>query len=137
MSTQKRTYKKIEVSRLYDIIPSKAKKGKCIIRGCRNKSVSGSNLCSKHKHQRRKANDPVGYFFDISKQNAKNRGLEFSITKEYFKSLVDQTDYLKRGGMSNSSLTLDRIDNSKGYVKGNVQVITFEENREKGADAPF
>lgn len=39
-------------------------------------------------------------------------------------------------GQYDNSPTLDRIDNSRGYVKGNVQVISYRANRFK-SDATF
>lgn len=36
------------------------------------------------------------------------------------------------GGRTNNSFSLDRVDNSRGYVKGNVRVISFRANQMKG-----
>lgn len=134
---QSRSARKVDALKVYDIDSNKAKKGKCIVKYCRNSPVSGSRLCSKHKHQRRKVNDPIGYYFDIARQNARARKIPFEIDKKYFTKLVLATDYMKKGGRDNSSLTLERVNNNKGYIKGNVKIISFEQNREKGDDAPF
>lgn len=36
------------------------------------------------------------------------------------------------GGRTANSYSIDRVDNSKGYVKGNVRVISFRANQMKG-----
>ena len=75
----------------------------------------------------------------LAKQRAKNKGLEFSITE---KDLYDPVfcplqphlvlDYNKRGkGTAPNSPTIDRIDPSKGYVPGNVWIISAQANRMK------
>lgn len=62
------------------------------------------------------------------KKSARKRGLPFTITLEYFKELVSQTDYMEKKGRKEGSLNIDRIDGSKGYEPGNLQVIEKEEN---------
>lgn len=63
-------------------------------------------------------------FFYYEKQ-AKNRNLEFSLDKEYFKLLVNgECAYCGNPPSSNlrgyKYIGIDRVDNNKGYIKGNV-----------------
>lgn len=42
-----------------------------------------------------------------------------------------ETHVGKHTGLMSNSYTLDRIDNSKGYIKGNVAIISHKANRMK------
>jgi hypothetical protein len=86
-------------------------------------------------------NKPDRFLLSRAKSRAKKKGLEFNIDitdidvpiicpilgipiiKEYKKGT--------KGGPSPNSPSLDRIDNSKGYVKGNVRVISHKANTMK------
>lgn len=77
-----------------------------------------------------------------ARSRAKKQWWEFSITEDDF----EIPDYcpilglkLEHGtgrGPTDTSPTLDRIDNSKGYVPGNVQVISCRANRLKWDASP-
>lgn len=73
------------------------------------------------------------------KQRAKKKGLEFNISIEDFPTRVDVCPYLGipvtyginvNGKNDNkiNNFSIDRIDNSKGYVHGNVQIISYRAN---------
>ena len=86
-------------------------------------------------------NKPDRFLLSRAKSRSKKKGLEFNIDitdidvpiicpilgipiiKEYKKGT--------KGGPSPNSPSLDRIDNSKGYVKGNVRVISHKANTMK------
>ena len=71
--------------------------------------------------------------FNKFKTAARTRGLEFSITPEYIQNLWEKSN--KKCALSGIPIdwkgvpineinaSLDRIDSSKGYIEGNVQVI--------------
>ena len=72
-----------------------------------------------------------GTFFNTIRSSAKTRGLEFSISKEYIWGLfLKQNRKCALTGMdlkfasnwkvSDGTASLDRIDNLKGYLEGNV-----------------
>lgn len=81
----------------------------------------------------------VKKLLDLAKQRAKKKGIEFSITAEDLHDPVFcplqphlVIDYDKRGrGTAPNSPTIDRIDPSKGYVPGNVWIISAQANRMK------
>ncbi len=75
------------------------------------------------------------------KCNAKERGKEFSILFEEFKQIFSaivccycgiHKDQLKNWIPNRSaSLTIDRLDNSKGYISGNLAMCCYRCNRIK------
>lgn len=74
-----------------------------------------------------------GWFLSVIKKSAKLRGLEYNLTNKYLWNLFIKQDRkcalsglpLKFGNMRKAEITasLDRIDNTKGYINGNVQWI--------------
>ena len=80
-------------------------------------------------------------WFNNKKLNAKDRGLDFTITIEYIYEL-----YVKQGnccalsgiaigwnsyGQSNHSLSMDRINSNIGYIQGNIQLVHKHINKMK------
>lgn len=72
------------------------------------------------------------------KSKARKAGIEFSITADdfeptYFCPLLRSIEFnfSNDGKSRSSSMSLDRIDPTKGYVKGNVQLISQRANRIK------
>lgn len=71
--------------------------------------------------------------FFRKKQNAKTRGIEFDLTFDditwntHCPILGLELDYYSDGIQPNS-VSFDRIDNSKGYVPGNVMIISMRAN---------
>lgn len=73
----------------------------------------------------------------VAKNRAKKRGIEFAIVVE---DIVIPTMcpvlgialYTNQGKAGPNSPSLDRIDNSKGYIPGNICVISYRANVLKG-----
>lgn len=81
-----------------------------------------------------KRTDPIYYLWLVNKKSAKQRGLLHTIVPEDLSIPVvcpilgiPLSYKMKRANIP----SVDRVDNSKGYVSGNVQVISYEANRLK------
>ncbi len=83
-------------------------------------------------------NNPVKTMLITAKTRAKRKGIEFSLT-DIDVSLPEvcpilgitlQSNY-GTGGWKHDSYSLDRIDNSLGYIKGNVRVVSNLANQMK------
>jgi hypothetical protein len=72
-----------------------------------------------------------------AKARAKTKGLEFNLSAkdiyipEYCPMLNIKLEFYQGQGGSDNSPALDRTDSTKGYIKGNVQVISSKANRIK------
>lgn len=86
-------------------------------------------------------NNPERFMHSRAKSRAKIRGIEFNIDKSDIEipiicpilgiPIIKEYKKGKKHGPSSNSPSLDRIDNSKGYVKGNVRVISHKANTMK------
>ena len=85
----------------------------------------------------RRNNHPL-FLFNSAKSRSKKRRMDFNIEvsdiviPEYCPILKVKLEY----GHSRYGPTLDRIDPTKGYVKGNVWVISFKANSMKNDATP-
>ena len=91
---------------------SSMKPGQTVSCGCYAKSL------------RKTGQDPRSPMWSRAKYRAKQKGLDFNITKEDI--VIPDTCPLL--GTPMESPSLDRIDSTKGYVKGNVWVISNRAN---------
>ena len=91
----------------------------------------------KEKHEK----DPSVRLYLLAKRRAKKKNISFNLTKEFVKNLWNEDDkkcpILKKEyafGKKNRNLnpSLDRINNKKGYIIGNVRLLSFKANAIKG-----
>lgn len=85
---------------------------------------------------------PVPYILRGLRKRAKERGLEFNLEESdivipmicpYLKTPL----YFSLGeGYKDNSVSIDRVDNTKGYIKGNIEVISTLANRMKSNSTP-
>jgi hypothetical protein len=83
----------------------------------------------------RRKRRPEAYLFNVAKQRSRRKGMEFSITVKDLK----MPEFCPLLGVKLDSYSdsvdlhpsIDRIDSSKGYVKGNVWIISHRANRIK------
>jgi|688.fasta_scaffold374013_2 hypothetical protein len=89
----------------------------------------------------KKPKNRVSHILGQAKQRANKNGMEFSITLDDLLPLPDVCPVLgikinyegNKGqrGFVNDSPSIDRLDSSLGYVKGNVKIICWRANRVK------
>jgi hypothetical protein len=114
----------------------------------RQQSSTITNGLSKHCRKcqsklRRHSKDSLSNtYWNKVKKDAARRGLDFSITKEYAWSLlIEQNKKCALSGVDigfaeivsePNTASIDRIDSSKGYIKGNIQWVHKKVNFMKG-----
>ncbi len=96
-----------------------------------------------YENKKKKMADPIiGEAFYLkrvilreAKRRSREKNLEFNLTLEYLISLKNNTcpilghEILYRSGVDKKrSASLDRVDPNKGYVMGNVKIVSFEGN---------
>lgn len=89
---------------------------------------------------RRKINftkDPQHYLWYVARTRSRQKGTEFTITKEDviipdFCPILD-IPLTKGDGYLPNAMSLDRVDNAKGYIPGNVRVISRKANLMKSS----
>lgn len=100
---------------------------KCKTKWCRN-TAARKELCYKCLSKEYRKNHLDRYTFNALKQNAKRRGKAFTITFEEFLNFCTETDYLKKKGIDPNSITIDRIDETKGYTRSNIRAVYHRVN---------
>lgn len=106
---------------------------KCATKFCRGRaSVSGkSPYCSKCRSRRFREKHPITAAFMNLKASANRRGIEFTITLEYFTAFWKENDLDGNYGCKAGDLTVDRKNETLGYIPGNLQALTNSENVRK------
>jgi len=86
-------------------------------------------------YEKRRLENPVPFAYRGCRQGARQRGIEFNITVEYLQSIWNEVCPIlgismttNKGRVQDNSYSIDRIDSSKGYVEGNVMVISYRAN---------
>ena len=109
----------------------------CINLKNKNKQ-SPADLRSKAQREKKRRDNPAYRMYHGAKQRAKNKNLPFDIDQSYIQTIIPThcpvlgIPLLNGSGkFHNNSLSLDKIIPSKGYVKGNVCVISDRANRLK------
>jgi len=96
-----------------------------------NESEKHRKTCSRCNYIQKKKSNPIRIAYTSLKYHAKERGKEFSLTIDQFKEFCVKSNYLNCKGIEKNSYHIDRIDESKGYEIGNIQLLTNTENVRK------
>jgi len=95
--------------------------------------------CSSARARRAREKKPLKFILYRCRANAKTRGIEFNLKESDLPPIPEfcpifgiKLTYEVGKGRSPSSLSLDRINSSKGYVPGNIRFVSDRANRLKG-----
>lgn len=85
-----------------------------------------------------KNRDPALYAFRRIRSTAQQRGIHFELTVDDLREVWRTTCPVfgfelvsNNGPKQPNSLSIDRIDSSKGYIKGNIQIMSWRANKLK------
>ena len=105
---------------------------KSSIMGKSAETVSCGCYLREHGNGMRGVHDPRGYLLARARERAKQRGWEFSITKEDIvipeKCPLLGITIIPKAKDRCHSPSLDRIDSSRGYTPDNIQVVSSRAN---------
>lgn len=120
------------------------KPGKCPVKYCHNLSRPDRALCYKHTQQLFCLKHPEAAILHRARGHAKARGIPFNLTKNEFMEICRTSgfDFNTRPSAYRDYPSIDRIDPTKPYERGNVQIITvsanaIKANRERRAGCFF
>lgn len=102
--------------------------GMCPLKGCRRCQGAKKKYCDRHHQRLWRFLHPLKAAFADLRNSARQRGKEFGLSLEYFAEIAVLNGYLEGKGNTRYALHVDRIDNSLGYIPGNIQIITCAEN---------
>ena len=92
--------------------------------------------CKRGRHRKDYLKYPIKYFLRAAKSRAKKLGIPFDLTVEDI-DMPEICPVFKKpfvygeGKQNDFSISIDRINNSEGYTKGNVIIISWLANRIK------
>ena len=104
-----------------------AKDGLCWVKGCQRASRKDRCLCHMHEMRRWRAKNKRTADYCTLRDHAKARKIEFGISLDYWRGLTDAFGFYHKKD-DDEVLTIDRVDATKGYVEGNVRVVTVSVN---------
>ena len=98
----------------------------------REKSIASYRKKGREREKKRRQRNPLGIMISNSKARAKRDNLPFDIDSNYLFEIADtkcpilgiELIYNAGTGFNENSASLDKIDPAKGYVKGNVMIVS-------------
>jgi len=106
-----------------------AGEGLCWVKGCSRNSKSDRCLCHMHEMRRWRNKSKRTADYCMLRDHAKARGIVFDITPDYWKGLTDAFGYYHL--REDEVLSVDRVNPTKGYVEGNLRIVTVSLNSAK------
>lgn len=105
---------------------------KCSVSRCRGsvRTSEHSDKCAKHRYRAFRDTHPDKCAFNNLRKRAHERGHSFTLSFTKFKQLWDE-GLAKNHGRGAGFLSIDRVDNDRGYSDDNVRLLTYSENSRK------
>lgn len=104
----------------------------CTTENCPNEAREQRRKCRSCEVRAWRKAHPHKYAFDNLRTHARARGIAFCLTLAQFTAFAHDTGYLEGKGLDAESLTVDRIDFTRGYEAGNIDCCTRSYNSTKG-----
>jgi len=95
---------------------------------CGAAAIPNRRKCYKCKQRQYAERHPRRVLYWSLNSSARNRGIEFDLTFEEFSLFCDATEYDRFVGCNGDSLTVDRIDPTRGYFLDNIRAIPHAQN---------
>lgn len=102
----------------------------CLTPGCSGITKKGK-YCNTCYGRRYRLKYPYKYAYQTLKDNAKRRKKLFTLTFDEFKEFAKAVDYLAKKGITAQSMHIDRIEETGGYTKDNIQPMQNRDNIRK------
>jgi len=103
----------------------------CQTKYCRNRRRSDRRICSKCEMRKWRSTRRLQAAFATLRDHARARGIEFALDFQDFAQFAAGCLYAEKTGIHAQCVTVDRIDNLRGYVPGNIQPLSRAENSRK------
>jgi hypothetical protein len=100
----------------------------CTTPFCRNKRAKGYKTCHKCNNRRWRKGNPILAAYDSLRTHARQRGIQFLITREEFEKFCHETNYHVEKGRDPNSATVDRKDPNGPYSYENIRPLGHYEN---------
>lgn len=129
MENEKWEYLFKEVSPL--TLSRKRRKGLCKNYGCRREHRPDGWDCHTCHSRLLRIKHPMKFAYRDLKRSAVKRHIPFELSYEDFEFFCKHTGYMESKGRCSESMTVDRIDSSKGYKLENIRALTWADNCRK------
>lgn len=106
---------------------------KCNTAYCRKSAAPKRKKCWSCTKKAYAERHPIRYAYNNLKHNAKKRNKHFELSFAEFKAFAVATEYYKKKGRKATCYHIDRIDETQGYTRDNIQILTNQENVRKYA----
>ena len=107
-------------------------KGICVKPRCgRRAARKKRGLCHTCYSREWRAANPLKHSYNNLRNHARERGKFFDLSFDDFCAFAVRLDYLGKSGTAADAFHIDRIDETKGYTPGNLQLLPNRENVKK------